>query len=275
MNISDLFRRPPSITTSDVRTLIQQLPSDSFALVDVRQPAEYENSHLPGALLIPLGELLARAGELDAEKKTIVYCRSGNRSLSATGMLLSAGLRDVLNMDGGILAYKGIVASGSPEAVMFCVPQSLAASELLTMAWSLESGTLDFLRGLRADTEAHMEELLSGLAQDSEAARDSLKTCCSELLGVPPEMFPACAGPHCEGVMAGCIRVQDALQWAKGRPLAEVLEFLVAMSSTAYDHYLRLARFTDREDTRKIFNALAERELENISRTAKALEAVL
>ncbi|KAF0183101.1 MAG: rhodanese-related sulfurtransferase [Nitrospirae bacterium] len=275
MEISDLFRRPPSITTPDVHALIEQLPSDLYALLDVRQPAEYEKGHLPGALLIPLSDLQMRLGELDAGKKTIVYCRSGNRSLSAAGMLLSAGFREVLNMDGGILAYKGIVAGGSPEAAMFCVPGSLAAHELLTMAWSLETGTLDFLRGLRADISGDFEALLSGLIEGRESARESLKTCCSELMGVPPEMFPVCAGPHCEGVMAGCIRVPDAQRWAKGRTVAEVLEMLVAMSATAYDHYLRLARFSDRADVRRVFNALAEQELGNVLRTAQALEATL
>ncbi|HSW64334.1 MAG TPA: rhodanese-like domain-containing protein [Dissulfurispiraceae bacterium] len=191
MEISDFFRRPPSVTTLEVHAFIEQSTSDSYTLLDVRQPAEYEKGHLPGALLIPLSDLHGRFRELDAGEKTIVYCRSGNRSLSAAGMFLSAGFRDVLNMDGGILAYKGIVAGGSPETAMFCIPPSLTAPELLTMAWSLENGTLDFLRGLRADAGGDLDALLSGLIEDRESARESLKTCCSELLGVPSEMFPS------------------------------------------------------------------------------------
>ncbi|HSW64335.1 MAG TPA: hypothetical protein VLH56_13660 [Dissulfurispiraceae bacterium] len=75
--------------------------------------------------------------------------------------------------------------------------------------------------------------------------------------------------------MVGCIRVPDAQRWANGRTLAEVLEMLVAISATAYDHYLRLARTSDRNDARKVFNTLAEQECGNILRTARALEEAL
>ncbi|MEJ2182557.1 MAG: rhodanese-like domain-containing protein [Nitrospirota bacterium] len=44
-----------------------------YALLDVRQPREYEKGHLPGAVLIPLGELRGRLGELDPRKPTVVY----------------------------------------------------------------------------------------------------------------------------------------------------------------------------------------------------------
>lgn len=46
---------------------------NTFTLLDVRQPSEYEESHIPGATLIPLPELGDRLGELDPEKPTLVY----------------------------------------------------------------------------------------------------------------------------------------------------------------------------------------------------------
>ena len=58
-----------------------------FVLVDVRQPEEYEVGHIPGARLIPLGELEERHGELEKDKKIIVYCRSGHRSMGAAILL--------------------------------------------------------------------------------------------------------------------------------------------------------------------------------------------
>lgn len=275
MNITDIFKQIPSITASEAHRMLEEWQASAYTLLDVRQPAEYENGHIPGAYFIPLSELQSRAGELNPDKKTIVYCRSGNRSRSASEILISAGFRDVLNMEGGILAYRGITASGSPVATMFCVPQSLAASELLTMAWAFECGTLDFLRELERTANTETKILLSGLIQDKEAARESLKTCCSGIMGIAADRFTECVGPHCEGVMVGCIRIADAVRWAQGKSTVEVLELLVSLSASAYDYYLRLERISDREDSQKVFAALAERERGNIALAAKALEKVV
>jgi rhodanese-related sulfurtransferase len=275
MSLLDLFRRVPSITAAEAHQVVESAKPDAYTLLDVRQPAEYESGHIPGAHFIPLAELQSRINELDRDKKTIVYCRAGNRSRSGSEILLSAGFRDVLNMEGGILAWRGITASGSPEATMFCVPQSLEAPELLTLAWALETGTLDFLRELEQTSDAETGALLMGLIHDKEAARESLKTCCSGITGISPDRFEECTGPHCEGVMVGCIRVDEATRWAQGKGSAEILEFLASLSASAYDYYLRLVRNTDRDDARAVFAALADRERAHIALEAKALERAL
>ena len=60
----------------------------------------------PGVTLIPLGELEARATELPDDVPIYVICRSGNRSLEASNLLLEAGKQDVRNVQGGILAWQ-------------------------------------------------------------------------------------------------------------------------------------------------------------------------
>lgn len=78
-------------------------------LLDVRTPGEYEAAHIPGAELIPVQELSARAGEIDAYKNepVYVYCRSGNRSRSASQILLDKGFTQVYNLDQGIGSWAG------------------------------------------------------------------------------------------------------------------------------------------------------------------------
>jgi rhodanese-related sulfurtransferase len=61
------------MTTEDVRAFLDEHDPEKFNLVDVRQPGEYEEVHIPGATLIPMGELEERAGELDPDKPTIAY----------------------------------------------------------------------------------------------------------------------------------------------------------------------------------------------------------
>ncbi len=74
-------------------------------LLDVRQPEEWEAGHIPGATLIPLGELESRVGELPEDQQIVVVCRSGNRSASGRDILLDAGFTDVTSMDGGMNAW--------------------------------------------------------------------------------------------------------------------------------------------------------------------------
>jgi rhodanese-related sulfurtransferase len=74
--------------------------------VDVREPDEVAAGTLPGAVNIPLAELPARVGELDRNQRVVLLCRSGGRSTAAAEMLTAAGFDDVVNLAGGMLAYK-------------------------------------------------------------------------------------------------------------------------------------------------------------------------
>lgn len=71
-------------------------------ILDVRQPEEWNESHIPGATLIPLGELASRVNELPKDQKIVVVCRSGNRSAQGRDILLAAGFEQVTSMAGGI-----------------------------------------------------------------------------------------------------------------------------------------------------------------------------
>lgn len=87
---------------------------DHLRLLDVREPHELQISHLPGATLIPLGQLAARLSELDSAEDMVVFCKSGTRSTRALELLLSAGFRKVKNLQGGINAWAEKVDSSLP-----------------------------------------------------------------------------------------------------------------------------------------------------------------
>ena len=61
---------------------------EGFFMLDVREPDEWAAGHMPGATLIPLGELGERFAELPTDQSIVVYCRSGNRSAVARDFLL-------------------------------------------------------------------------------------------------------------------------------------------------------------------------------------------
>jgi rhodanese-related sulfurtransferase len=74
-------------------------------ILDVREPWEYGLAHIPGAVLIPLGELAERAKELDPARPVAAYCHHGMRSLQALQFLQSLGFIDLAHLSGGIEAY--------------------------------------------------------------------------------------------------------------------------------------------------------------------------
>jgi adenylyltransferase/sulfurtransferase len=78
---------------------------EHIRLIDVREPVELEVSKLPGAELIPLGELAANLSKLDSAQEIVLFCRSGSRSARALQLLTSAGFRKVKNLRGGINAW--------------------------------------------------------------------------------------------------------------------------------------------------------------------------
>ena len=83
---------------------------DGALVLDVREPREYVDGHVPGARLIPLAQVLARSGELPTGEPVFVVCASGNRSKSATDWLRSAGI-DAMSVSGGT---SGWIAQGRP-----------------------------------------------------------------------------------------------------------------------------------------------------------------
>jgi len=73
MGIADYFKVVSSMTAEEVREFLKDKNLDEYNLIDVRQPIEYERGHIPGARLIPVGELRDHIQELDPDKPTITY----------------------------------------------------------------------------------------------------------------------------------------------------------------------------------------------------------
>jgi adenylyltransferase/sulfurtransferase len=88
---------------------------ETFELVDVREPFEYEIARIEGAKLIPLGEISGRLDELQREQPIVVHCHSGMRSAQAVRLLLQSGFTKVYNLDGGIDAWSDQIDPNVPK----------------------------------------------------------------------------------------------------------------------------------------------------------------
>ena len=91
------------ISAEELRQNLQQ--NDQLFLVDVREDYEHENFNI-GGTLIPLGEIINRMEDIPKDKPVIVYCRKGVRSQIAIQRLEQKGFTNLINLQGGLEAFK-------------------------------------------------------------------------------------------------------------------------------------------------------------------------
>jgi rhodanese-related sulfurtransferase len=93
---------PSNVSVAEAAALRE---SGAFML-DVREQSEWDEFHMPGATLVPLGTLSTQLASLPKDKPIVVVCRSGNRSQTGRDVLLKAGFANVTSMDGGMLGWQ-------------------------------------------------------------------------------------------------------------------------------------------------------------------------
>ena len=102
------------ITAAEVKTKFDA--GESFTLLDVREPWEFETAKIAGAKLIPMGDVPSRAHqELDPDEHIVVLCHHGVRSMNVTVWLRQQGFEKVQSMRGGIDAWSRDVDAKVPK----------------------------------------------------------------------------------------------------------------------------------------------------------------
>ena len=104
------------VTTISVHELKRKTEGNgAFAIIDVREPFEYEIARIDGAKLIPLAEIGDRTEELQREQPIVVHCHSGARSAQAVRLLQQRGFSNVYNLEGGIDAWSDQIDPSVPK----------------------------------------------------------------------------------------------------------------------------------------------------------------
>ncbi len=103
----------PGITALELKAKFDL--GETFVLVDVREPYEHDICRIPGAKLIPLGELPSRMSELDSADEIVLQCKTGMRSARALKLLQEAGFAKLWNMEGGIISWSETVDASVPK----------------------------------------------------------------------------------------------------------------------------------------------------------------
>ena len=109
-----------SFPSKSPKQLAEKIENGDVYLVDVRKQAEWEESRIPQATYSFLGNLLKDVGSLDAEKPIVFQCRSGGRSAAACGIAQAKGIKNVINLEGGITRWESEgfpVVANDPQTV--------------------------------------------------------------------------------------------------------------------------------------------------------------
>jgi len=93
----------PAVNVTEAK---RKIDAGEAIVVDVRQPDEWNQGHIAGAKLIPLGALSSGLSSLPRDKEVLLVCRSGNRSSVAQGLLARAGFSSAINVEGGMIAWQ-------------------------------------------------------------------------------------------------------------------------------------------------------------------------
>ena len=149
-----------TMPAEDARAWMADQKQGDYTLLDVRQPWEYQEEHIPGALLAPLGDLDGHLDELDTSKPLLTYCRSGGRSSSAASMLAGKGFPLVVNIAGGIMSWKGAAAVGPQNAGLTAFKGDESPREVILLACVMEDN-------LRRFYEATADNMRPGEAADT------------------------------------------------------------------------------------------------------------
>ncbi len=244
-----------------------------FIILDVRQPEEYRSGHLPGAVFIPLPDLINKVGELDHTKPIIAYCRSGNRSRAAAAFLLSDGFSKVYSMDGGITAWNGQVATGSYNEGLSMLEGRETAEELISLAMALEEGSRMFyvnVEELTFDTEA--KNVLKTIEESEEKHKTQILQTYKLITGENLTDDILNREPL-RGIMEGGVRINEVVSFLKGpdKTLLDILEVSMQLEINSLDLYIKILRNIEDAGAKKVFDILIEEEKNHLSKLGKLL----
>ena len=262
MNITDLFRKVETITTVDAKKLIDSAKPGEVLILDVREPAEYERGHIPGARLIPLSILPSRLDEIETDKTTITYCAHGRRSASAASLLKGHGLNKVYSLDGGITAWNGAVAKGELESGIFLIENFKTIDEYIALAWALEDGNVHFY-GTAKDlvNDAESKKLFGELVKAEDKHKSNILKAFREMRGadISPTYLEDMSS---QGVMEGGVFIKDTLEWLNGnsRSIKDIIELSMQLETNSLDLYFKIMNETGSEDIKAIFSSIIEEE---------------
>ena len=179
-------------------------------------------------------------------------------------------------MEGGINAWKGLVAIGVPEAGMAYFEPAKKPGGLIALAWILEEGSRRFYGEMaRKDKDQEAGPLFKELSADEEEHKTSLSKLYQTLSGQKPDPgFPQSLVNTEPGVeyLEGGMLLSKALEWVKGKDLGDVLDLSISLEVNAIDLYIKMERKVGEKEAKQVFQTLSNQERKHLKRLSGLLE---
>ena len=265
-----------SIDFHETKSMIDQAAADEIVLLDVRQPKEYEQAHIPGADLIPLPELGDRLDEVDKDKHVLVYCASGGRSRVAAQMMAGKGFKKIFNVAGGIKAWEAGTAVGPPDLGMDLFSGKETAEEVLKTAYSLEEGLRDFYVSMADKAPGdEVKSLFLKLSAIEVKHQESIVSAYQDL-GHPEMTADAFGAAVGEKAMEGGMTTEQYLNLFDpdlSSPV-EVISLAMSIEAQALDLYQRVGADLDRAGAREIVLKIADEEKSHLESLGRLMDSL-
>jgi rubrerythrin len=179
-------------------------------------------------------------------------------------------------MEGGIHAWKGLRATGAPDAGMAYFEPAKKSEELIALAWILEEGSCKFYEQAGIDKKGpEAVVLFQQLWNDEEKHKSSLFKVYQKLSGKDSDPgFPRSLVSLEPGddYLEGGIGLKKALEWSRGKDLKDILEFSVSLEVNSIDLYIKMERGAVGKEAKEVFLTLSNQERSHLKRLSAALE---
>jgi rhodanese-related sulfurtransferase/rubrerythrin len=258
----------------DAEEFISQHAEGTYTLLDVRQPPEYEEEHLPGAKLVPLPELVDSLEGLEVEKPIIVYCAVGGRSRMAAQFLVNQNFEKVFYLEGGMEGWEGPAAEGPREFHLQFVRGDETPQEIIELSYGMEMGLKTFHETVRSRvTNPELVELLDHLIRAEESHMRRLLEVSSKWEMDPDEI--KVFQENLESVvMEGGIDIEEFLSKNDSflQTVTGVIDVAMMVETQALDLYLRMAAESSNVATKEVLFHIAEEEKAHLRALGRVLE---
>ena len=263
-----------NISAEALRSYLEQHEEKDYLLVDVRQPVEYAQSHIPGAKLVPLMNLESALPDLPSGQDIVFYCRSGNRSQTAAVIAAASGtsLQKIYNLGGGIMAWDGKTLSDFPRVQTFTDFESPA--DMLLKSMDLEKGALRFYQYvLQIFADQSFVKTIKPLVDAEEAHARRIYRFWRSITENPPpfdELFANLAGD----ILEGGENLPDAISKVEGIEenfCLNLLELALEIEFSAYDVYRSMANMSRGDDAKNVFLSIAQMEKDHMQLLAETI----
>lgn len=246
-----------------LRQYMEKNKESTYLIVDVRQPEEYVQGHIPGAKLVPLRELLADISGLPVDKDLVFYCHSGGRSAAAATLVSEEGVfeKNIFDLEGGIMAWDGRTVPDYPRVQIF--DKSTNLSDLSLTAMDLEKGALRFYDHLKGRVDSTtLSKVFEQLSAAERAHAKAVFSYWKKAVDDPSDfakIFDALPGEILEGgeTLADVLqRVEDM----KDNPCLRLIELALHIENAALDLYRTMAEKSESPEAKEVFLSIAQAE---------------